>query len=146
MGRLKTFLKYIVFNHMKYTPAIKPNVLKDLTIRCASLPARAYISEKHMECASSNDILPNITLLIAMAGTFFNTRSCRDKCTIYPTKNSVVLKGTPRGPIFRFSDEVMCGYSLFTPGAQGTSPLWHHFCFSYVSLILDFLFFILDTS
>jgi hypothetical protein len=41
----------------------------------------------------------------------------------------VVPKGTPRGPIFRFSGKVMCGYSLFTPGAQGTSPLWRYFCF-----------------
>jgi hypothetical protein len=40
-----------------------------------------------------------------------------------------VLKGTPTGLIFRFSDEVMCGYGLFTPGAQGTSPLWRYFGF-----------------
>jgi hypothetical protein len=40
-----------------------------------------------------------------------------------------VPKGTPRGPIFRFPDEVMHGYGLFTPGAQGTSPLWRYFCF-----------------
>jgi hypothetical protein len=45
------------------------------------------------------------------------------------TTASAVPKGTPRGPIFRFSDEVMCGYGLFTPGAQGTSPLWRYFCF-----------------
>jgi hypothetical protein len=57
-----------------------------------------------------------------------------------------VLKGTPRGLIFRFSNEVMCGYSLFTPGAQGTSPLWCYFCFSHVSLISDFCFFILTLS
>jgi hypothetical protein len=40
-----------------------------------------------------------------------------------------VLKGTPTGLIFQFSNKVMCGYGLFTPGAQGTSPLWHYFYF-----------------
>jgi hypothetical protein len=47
----------------------------------------------------------------------------------FPPHTLPVPKGTPRGPIFRFSDEVMCGYGLFTPGAQGTSPLWRYFCF-----------------